>query len=147
MPRWRRFPTSRRFGNHATEQRREVHEAGVETKTCDASACVDSRLTIDSTAHGRCPPLLWGIPGARPRGSVYTAALPTAVWLGRNDSTEPLQFCSRNESSAQNDGRHAARVGDVCQRVRLEHDQPGLLAHFDGPFIRNASDELSGVPS
>jgi hypothetical protein len=49
-------------------------------------------------------------------------------------------------SAYQNDGRHAARVGDVCQRVRLEQDQPRLLAHFNSTFIGNPSDELRGVP-
>jgi predicted dinucleotide-binding enzyme len=65
----------------------------------------------------------------------------------RRRSTESLQFRSRNKASAHNDGRHAACVRDVCQRVHLEQDQPGLLAYFNGAFIRKASAELSGIPS
>jgi hypothetical protein len=42
-------------------------------------------------------------------------------------STESLQLRSRNEPSAQNDGRHAARVGDVCQRVRQSRTKLAFL--------------------
>lgn len=72
--------------------------------------------------------------------------LTQGVRLRCRSSTESLQFRSRNEPSAQNDGRHAASIGDVCQRVRLQQDQSGLLAHFNGAFIGKASEKLSGIP-
>jgi hypothetical protein len=71
---------------------------------------------------------------------LWTEERPAVSWM------ESLQFRSRNEPPAQNDRRHTARVGDVCQRVRLEQDQVRLLACFNRAFVSKAPGEFSGVP-
>src|SRR5689334_17185175 len=57
----------------------------------------------------------------------------------RGCSTESLEFCSRNQTSTENDGRHTARVRDIGQRVGVEQDQPGLLSDFNRAFVSEAS--------